>query len=235
MAPDEQLTNAYSFDLPPELVAQSHAHPRDASRLLLLRSGKVEHAQFADLPDSLRPGDLLVLNETKVIAARIFGERHGSGGRVEILLLRPAAQQRYDGTALQWLALVRPGRKMRPGQQVDFGSHGRAIVGAVHADGIREVTFELAEPLEAFLQSAGRLPLPPYISNDTQEAQDDYQTIFARTPGSVAAPTASLHFTQEVMRRLEATGVETARLCLDVGIGTFRPMKTQRLDEHHMH
>jgi len=133
------------------------------------------------------------------------------------------------------LALVRPGRKMKPGQQVDFGAHGKAIVGAVHADGIREITFELAEPLEEFLQSAGRLPLPPYISNESQEAQDDYQTIFARTPGSVAAPTASLHFTHNVMQRLEAAGVHIARLCLDVGIGTFRPMKTGRLDEHHMH
>ncbi|MDP9016969.1 MAG: S-adenosylmethionine:tRNA ribosyltransferase-isomerase, partial [Candidatus Eremiobacteraeota bacterium] len=223
MPPDEHLSSAYHFDLPPELIAQSHAHPRDASRLLVVRADSNEHATFGVLPKYLRPGDLLVLNETKVIAARILGARHGSGGRVEVLLLRPAAQQRYDGTAVTWLALVRPGRKLRDGQQIDFGTYGNAIVRSVHDDGIRELEFDLSLPFETFLSEAGRLPLPPYITNESAQAQEDYQTIFARTPGSVAAPTASLHFTEQVMTGLSERGIEIAKLSLEVGIGTFRP------------
>ena len=235
MTIDEHLTRAYDFTLPPELIAQSHAHPRDASRLLVMRGATLDDAHFSDLPQYLRPGDLLVLNETKVIPARIFGRREPGGARVEVLLLRPAATQRYDPGASVWLALVRPGAKMQAGQRISFGDAGFAVVRAIDGEGIRELEFTLEIPFEAFLERAGRLPLPPYIANSSQEAQDDYQTIFARTPGSVAAPTASLHFTPRVFERLAQGGVQTARLCLDVGLGTFRAVKAERLSDHVMH
>ena len=233
--PDDALTSAYTFDLPKELIAQSHARPRDASRLLVMRPTGLEHARFSDLPRYLRHGDLVVLNETKVFAARLFGRREGSGGRVELLLLRPADGQRYDPSARRWQALVRPGRAMPLGQRVDFEELGCAHVVGIHENGVREIELTLAVAWDDFLARAGRLPLPPYISNGSQEAQEDYQTIFARTPGSVAAPTASLHFTGEVLLALEEAGVQTARLCLDVGLGTFSPVKAVRLDKHCMH
>lgn len=232
---DERLAGAYDFDLPAELIAQSHAHPRDASRLLVLGERGMVHARFSQLAQFLRPDDLLVLNETRVIAARLLAQREPGGGRVEILLLNPASGQRYDASALRWLALVKPGRKMRPGQRVRFGDLGTAVVASESGEGLREVEFDLNVPFETLLERSGKLPLPPYIHNDSQEAQEDYQTIFARNPGSVAAPTASLHFTAGVMESLRAAGVETATLTLDVGLGTFRPMKALRLDEHVMH
>lgn len=235
MATDDGLTDAYDFDLPQELIAQTHAHPRDASRLLVMRNGALEDARFSELPGYLRTGDLLVLNETRVIAARLSGTREGSGGAVEVLLLRPAAQQRYDGRALRWHALLKPGRRVRAGTRILFGSDASAHVVAEFGEGVRELEFSLATPFENFLERAGRLPLPPYIKNESQEAQNDYQTIFARKPGSVAAPTASLHFTGDVMNGLAERGVEIAYLTLDVGLGTFRPMKSNRLSEHHMH
>jgi S-adenosylmethionine:tRNA ribosyltransferase-isomerase len=202
--------------------------------MLVMRGGSLEDALFSDLPRYLRDGDLLVLNETRVIAARLLGTRKG-GGDAELLLLRPAAQQRYDADALVWQALVKPGRKLRAGASIDFSGFGSARVVAELDGGVREIEFELGVPFEAFLASAGRMPLPPYIKNESQEAQDDYQTIFARRPGSVAAPTASLHFTETVINALGSRGVRIAKLCLDVGLGTFRPMKGERLDEHHMH
>jgi len=202
---------------------------------MVLRGDGLEHRTFRDLPEILRPGDLLVLNETRVIAARLFGTRD-AGGKAEVLLLRPADRARYDPGSVHWLALVRPGRKLREGARVLFGDLGSATVTAVHEDdGVRELTFELAVPFETLLERAGKLPLPPYIHNDTRDAQERYQTVFARTPGSVAAPTASLHFTPELFERLAARGVETAKLVLDVGLGTFRPMQSERVDEHVMH
>jgi S-adenosylmethionine:tRNA ribosyltransferase-isomerase len=201
---------------------------------VLHRAG-IEHRTFRDLPEILRPGDLLVLNETRVIAARLFGTR-GAGSKAEVLLLRPSDRARYDPSSTHWLALVRPGRKLLGGATISFGDLGSATVTGVHPDdGVRELAFDLAVPFETLLERAGKLPLPPYIHNDTQDAQDRYQTVFARTPGSVAAPTASLHFTPELFERLTACGVETARLVLDVGLGTFRPMQTERVDEHLMH
>ncbi|MBC5815928.1 MAG: tRNA preQ1(34) S-adenosylmethionine ribosyltransferase-isomerase QueA [Candidatus Eremiobacteraeota bacterium] len=235
MATDEGLTEAYDFDLPQALIAQSHSRPRDASRLLVMRDGLLEDARFSGLPRYLRAGDLLVLNETRVIAARLFGIREGSGGAVEVLLLRPAAQQRYDARALRWQALVKPGRRLRTGMRILFGSDASALVAADLHEGVRELEFTLTVPFEQFLERAGRLPLPPYIKNESQEAQEDYQTIFAREPGSVAAPTASLHFTDAVMNELAEGGVQLVRLTLDIGLGTFRPMKGNRLSEHHMH
>lgn len=189
---------------------------------------------FRDLPHYLREGDVLVLNETRVIAARVFGVRP-TGGRVEVLLLRPSHAGRYDPNASSWHALVRPGRRLGVGQPISFGELGTARVSALLEEGIREVQFDLNVPFEQFLERAGRLPLPPYIKNESEEAQVRYQTVFAREPGSVAAPTASLHFTQSVLDEIEKKGVRIVKLVLDVGLGTFRPMKAERLDEHVMH
>jgi S-adenosylmethionine:tRNA ribosyltransferase-isomerase len=202
---------------------------------MVLRGDGIEHRTFRDLPEILRPGDLLVLNETRVIAARLFGTRE-TGGKAEVLLLRPSDRARYDPASVHWLALARPGRKLRDGARILFGDLGSATVTAVHEDdGVRELAFVLNVPFETLLERAGKLPLPPYIHNDTSDAQERYQTVFARTPGSVAAPTASLHFTPELFERLTARGVETTKLVLDVGLGTFRPMQSERVDEHVMH
>lgn len=175
-----------------------------------------------------------MLNETRVIAARVFGTRP-SGGRVEILLLRPSHHGRYDPSATRWQALVKPGRRLGEGQRITFGELGEAQIVSVHDDGVRDVEFSLRVPFEAFLDRAGRLPLPPYIHNESEEAQARYQTIFAREPGSVAAPTASLHFTDAVFDALSRRGVTMVKLVLDVGLGTFRPMQGERLEEHVMH
>ena len=205
---------------------------------MVVGAERIEHRIFHDLPQLLRRGDLLVLNETRVIAARIFGTRvvsEGAGGRVELLLLHPAESMRYDAAATRWIALARPARRLRTGACIAFEGFGNARVEREFDGGMREVAFDLDRPFEAFLAQAGRLPLPPYIKNDSDEAQARYQTVFARTPGSVAAPTASLHFTPEVLQALDSAGVEIARLTLDVGIGTFRPMQSERIDEHVMH
>lgn len=199
-----------------------------------MRRGEIAHRVFRDLPEYLREGDVLVLNETRVIAARVFGTRP-SGGRVEILLLRPTHHPRYDPSATRWQALAKPGRRLGVGQRVLFGDLGEAQIAAVHDDGVRDLEFALQVPFETFLERAGRLPLPPYIHNESDEAQERYQTIFAREPGSVAAPTASLHFTNAVFEALSRRGVQLVKLVLDVGLGTFRPMQGNRLDEHVMH
>lgn len=201
--------------------------------MLVLRHGEIEHRIFRDLPEYVREGDVLVLNETRVIAARVFGTRP-SGGRVELLLLRPH-HGRYDPSATRWQALAKPGRRLQAGQRITFGDLAQAEIVGVHEDGVRDVEFSLRVPFEEFLERAGKLPLPPYIHNESEEAQQRYQTIFAREPGSVAAPTASLHFTESVFAALRAKGVEIVKLVLDVGLGTFRPMQGERLDQHVMH
>ncbi len=233
----EDLASAYSFDLPEELIAQHPAPVRDASRLMVVLPSGIEHKIFRDLPSVLRSGDVLVLNETRVIAARLFGTRAGTGGAVEVLLLHPADGARYDpnANANVWTALVRPAKRLRRGATIAFGDLGVAHVTGKLEEGIRTLHFEVPIPFESFLERAGRLPLPPYIRNDSDEAQIRYQTVFAREPGSVAAPTASLHFTPELLEEIRDRGVEIVRLTLDVGLGTFRPMKGERLDEHTMH
>ena len=203
--------------------------------MLVLRSGCMEHRVFRDLPRYLRRGDVLVLNETRVIAARIFAKREPTGGHVELLLLRPTHHGRYDPTATRWQVLGKPGRRLREGQLLSFDDLGTATIVAVGEDGIRDIEFALSVPFEEFLARAGRLALPPYIHNESAETQERYQTIFARDPGSVAAPTASLHFTQSVFDALRSNGVEIVKLVLDVGLGTFRPMQGEHLDEHVMH
>jgi S-adenosylmethionine:tRNA ribosyltransferase-isomerase len=202
---------------------------------MVLDGDRIEHARFRDLPRFLRPNDVLVLNETRVIAARLFGTREPSGGRVELLLLHPASSARYDAGALRWIALVRPARRLRIGERVRFESSGSAVIIAELDDGAREVEFDLDEPFAEFLERAGRLPLPPYVHDDSARNRARYQTVFARVPGSVAAPTASLHFTAELLAQIEGLGVALARIVLDVGLGTFRPMTVEWIDEHVMH
>lgn len=222
--------------MPEELIAQQPAPVRDASRLMIVDGDEFEDAAFGDLPRYLRAGDLLVLNETRVIAARLAGRRIPSGGRVELLLLHPADSDRYRGDALRWIALARPARRLHAGDRIGFSVPGEATVVRVLDAGAREVAFDhLGVPFDAFLERAGRLPLPPYVRTDSDEAQRRYQTVFARVPGSVAAPTASLHFTPELLERLTAAGIEIVRIALDVGLGTFRPIVAERIDDHRMH
>jgi S-adenosylmethionine:tRNA ribosyltransferase-isomerase len=231
---DERSTAAYDYELPSELIAQHPAPRRDASRLLVLSGGSIAHRTFADLPGLLRRGDLLVLNETRVIPARLFGVRD-DGGRVELLLLHPADGLRYDPEARRWIALSRPARRLREGTRIAFGELGEAVVTALLAEGMREVELRPSVGFEEFLARAGVMPLPPYIHTDPSTVGDRYQTVFARVPGSVAAPTASLHFTPEVLSGLEHAGVEIARVSLNVGLGTFRPVNVERVDRHEMH
>lgn len=226
---------AYDYNLPKELIAQRPAQPRDSSRLLALRADTIEHLRFSDFPSMLQAGDLLVLNETRVIPARVHGQRIPSGGEVELLFLRPAQEAHYDPRSSRWLVLAKPGRRLRSGERIGFADLGELTITGVRSDGVREVELRLNIEFEEFLERAGELPLPPYVTEDSREAQAGYQTIFARDPGSVAAPTASLHFTQAIFDELERRGVQIAKLSLDVGLGTFRPLQTERLDEHTMH
>jgi S-adenosylmethionine:tRNA ribosyltransferase-isomerase len=231
----EEFAAAYDYELPPELIAQHPVAQRDQSRLLVVGREAFQHRSFADVPDILQPGDVLVLNDTRVIAARLRGTRDPSGGAVELLLLHPAGGARYDERAASWIALARPARRLRAGEAMRFGEFGRAHVTRELDEGMREVVFETAMPFAQFLAAAGRLPLPPYVHADDDELQSRYQTVFARTLGSVAAPTASLHFTEDMLERVRTRGVEIAYVTLDVGLGTFRPMKTERIDAHVMH
>lgn len=215
------------------------------------------HRTFRDLPNLLGPTDLLVLNETRVIAARLFGERitdghggpsvaeaqdgrkatdgHGGPSVAELLLLHPAGSLRYDPHALAWIALARPARRLRTGNRVAFGPFGEATIRSELEEGMREVVFRIELPFEKFLERAGRMPLPPYIRNGSPQAQERYQTVFARLPGSVAAPTASLHFTSQLLHEIARRGVEIVRLSLNVGLGTFRPVTVESIDRHVMH
>jgi S-adenosylmethionine:tRNA ribosyltransferase-isomerase len=202
---------------------------------MVLDGDAIEDAVFCDLPRFLRDGDLLVLNETRVIPARLIGKRIPTGGQAELLLLHPAQSLRYRADALRWVALARPARRLNQGARIEFGDGALAIVRSVLPDGMREVEFALNEPFESFLARLGCLPLPLYVRTDSEEAQRGYQTVFARVPGSVAAPTASLHFTHALLERIERAGVEIARIELDVGLGTFRPITASRIDEHPMH
>jgi S-adenosylmethionine:tRNA ribosyltransferase-isomerase len=209
---------------------------------MVLDPGGTQHRMFYELPELLEAGDVLVLNETRVIAARLSAVRAQSGGRVELLLLHPAGSIRYDPTAVRWIALVRPAKRLRTGSICAILSprSGQARLGTARVvreleDGVRELEFDVGSPFETFLARAGQLPLPPYIHNESHEAQERYQTVFARVPGSVAAPTASLHFTPRLLERLQERGIAIARLTLDVGLGTFRPVSARTVSEHRMH
>jgi S-adenosylmethionine:tRNA ribosyltransferase-isomerase len=201
--------------------------------LVLGAGGAPQHRSFADLPSLLRAGDVLVLNETRVVRARLAAERE-HGGSAEVLLLRPRDRAAFDPAARDWLALVRPGRKLRTGARLRFGDV-RATVVAVLPDGPRVLRFDDGVDVGALLEERGEVPLPPYVGSGDAARAERYQTVFARVPGSVAAPTASLHFTDELLAALRERGVVLAPLVLDVGIGTFRPMAGETIDEHVMH
>lgn len=223
------FTSELDYHLPEELIAQHPADRRDASRMLVLdRASRQIHADvFRNLPQYLRKGDCLVLNETKVIRARLFG-RKPSGGRVEILLLRETAPA-------VWEALVRPSAKVKPGTPITLSGGVCATVGETLEQGRRIVRFDTPDVLQ-ILEQTGEIPLPPYIRRPHAAPSDDdrYQTIYARTPGAVAAPTAGLHFTPEIFAALDAAGVERVALTLHVGYGTFRPIRAERVEEHEL-
>lgn len=220
----------FDFSLPEELIAQHPVEPRDASRLLVLpkAGGAVEHRRFRDLVDYLNPGDLLVVNETKVMPARLLGAKEGTGGAAEVLLLKRLDRDR-------WETLVKPGRRLRPGARITFGDGQlRATVLEPTAAGGRVVQFAYEGVFEQVLDRLGEMPLPPYITARLEDATR-YQTVYAREWGSAAAPTAGLHFTPELFAELEANGVRTEKVLLHVGLGTFRPVETEQIEAHQMH
>ncbi len=223
-------TSDYYFDLPEELIAQDPLEDRSASRLLVLDkdTGKTEHHVFKEIINYLNPGDCLVLNNTKVIPARLLGTKKDTGAAVEILLLK-----RRENDI--WETLVKPGKKLRPGAEVTFGD-GRltATILEIVEEGNRLVQFHYDGIFEEVLDALGEMPLPPYITHKLQD-RNRYQTVYAKFEGSAAAPTAGLHFTQELLQEIEAKGVDIAYVTLHVGLGTFRPVKVDNVLEHHMH
>lgn len=230
MAPEELRTSDFFFDLPQELIAQDPLEDRSSSRLLVLdrRTGSISHGGFRGILKYLQPGDCLVLNDTKVIPARLLGQREGTGGHVEVLLLK-----RQEGDV--WETLVKPGKKCRPGARLVFGDGRlRAQVLETVQEGCRRVKFEYEGIFEEVLDALGEMPLPPYITHRLADP-DRYQTVYARYEGSAAAPTAGLHFTRDLLEKIQAKGVETAYVTLHVGLGTFRPVKEERVLDHHMH
>ena len=225
----------FDFKLPDELIAQHPAPERDGSRMMLVRreTGKREHLRFRDLPDVLGPEHFLVINETRVFPARLHARRPGKNEKIEILLLR----EERPG---QWLALTKPGRKTPVGQRLQIGD-AAAEVSAITESGSRVIEFEGFEHggnLLEFFEKVGETPTPPYIlrkdSGDTEEDRLRYQTVYARQSGSVAAPTAGLHFTEAVLRRLDAKGVSVCKILLHVGYGTFKPIRVENIEEHEM-
>ena len=219
----------FSFDLPEELIAQTPLQRRDASRLLHLdkNTGALEHAHFYDLPRFLRKGDCLVLNDSRVLPARLIGTR-SSGGGVELVLLRDLG----DG---KWECLSRPGRKTKPGTELSFGDGElTATVLEVAEGGNRIVQFHYEGIFLEVLERLGKMPLPPYIREELQDSER-YQTVYSRDLGSAAAPTAGLHFTKELLAQIEDMGVNIAYVTLHVGLGTFRPVKEEEIEDHPMH
>ena len=224
--------SSYSYALPPENIAQFPANPRDSSRLLVwnVRADSVDWTRhFRDITEFLREGDLLILNDTRVIPARLFGKRE-SGGKCEVFLLR-----NLSADFLEWEALVRPARKLHAGTVIDVHGVSAEILSEKN-EGIRSVRFALPdrEAFMQFLDSAGSVPLPPYI-HAGDEMREAYQTVFARNDGSAAAPTASLHFTPELLTKIQEQGVRIGYVTLHVGLGTFRPVKAQDIREHEIH
>ena len=225
----ELKTSDFYYDLPPELIAQTPLAQRDASRLMHLDpvTGAVEYLHFHDIVSLLNPGDCLVLNDSRVLPARLMGARP-TGGAVEVLLLRDLGNN-------CWECLCKPGRKMLPGSEVSFGDGElKAVVREVREDGNRVVEFFYEGIFLEVLERLGKMPLPPYIKAELAD-QERYQTVYSREVGSAAAPTAGLHFTNELLDKVRAKGVRTAFVTLHVGLGTFRPVKADNILEHHMH
>lgn len=222
-------THDFWYDLPEELIAQTPLQKRDTSRLLVMDrvTGAVSHKHFYDIIDYLRPGDCLVLNDSRVLPARLLGHRP-TGGAVEVLLLQDLGENK-------WECLCKPGRKMQVGCEVIFGNGElTATVTEVKEDGNRVVEFHYEGIFLEVLERLGKMPLPPYIKEDLQD-QERYQTVYSREVGSAAAPTAGLHFTNELLDRIRKKGVKTAFVTLHVGLGTFRPVKAEQITDHHMH
>ena len=220
----------FYFDLPEELIAQDPLEDRSSSRLLVLdkKTGATSHHIFREIKDYLKPGDCLVINDTKVIPARLIGEKEGTGGKVEVLLLKRKGND-------VWETLVKPGKKMKPGARVSFGDgllKGEVL--EVVEEGNRLIHFEYEGIFEEILDQLGEMPLPPYITHKLQD-KNRYQTVYAKHEGSAAAPTAGLHFTPELLAAIEAKGIRIARVTLHVGLGTFRPVKVEDVTQHHMH
>jgi S-adenosylmethionine:tRNA ribosyltransferase-isomerase len=227
-------TSAYDYELPAEQIAQHPQQRRDESRLMVVdrATGRTGHRVFRDVRELVEPGDALVLNETRVFPARLLGYRAG-GGTAEVFLLHPAAG---GGGGGRWHALVRPGARLREGKRVTVSAELEVEILETLPDGERLVRLHSESPLDELLERYGEVPLPPYVKRAaTAEDRERYQTVYARERGSVAAPTAGLHFTPELLAEIERRGVEIVRLLLHVGIGTFRPVETEDPGEHRMH
>ncbi len=223
-------TSDFYFDLPKELIAQDPLADRSASRLLVLdkKTGRMEHHIFREIADFLNPGDCLVINDTKVIPARLYGNKAGTDAKIEVLLLK-----RREGDV--WETLVKPGKKAKPGTVISFGEGlltGEVL--EIVQEGNRLIRFSYEGIFEEILDRLGQMPLPPYITHPLED-KNRYQTVYAKHDGSAAAPTAGLHFTQELLKKIRGKGVNIAHITLHVGLGTFRPVKTEEIAEHHMH
>lgn len=223
-------TSDFYYDLPKELIAQDPLEDRSASRLLhlSLKDGSLEHRHFRDILDYLRKGDCLVINDTRVIPARLYGHKEDTGAAIEILLLKRMGKD-------VWECLVKPGKKARPGAKISFGDGlltGEIL--EIGEEGNRHIQFYYEGIFEEILDQLGEMPLPPYITHKLQD-KNRYQTVYAREDGSAAAPTAGLHFTKELLEEVKAKGVAIAPVTLHVGLGTFRPVKVEDVENHHMH
>ena len=220
----------FDFELPEELIAQTPLFNRSDSKLLTLnrKTGEIQHHQFKDIVQYLQAGDTLVLNNTKVLPARLFGQKKDTGAKVEVLLLKQLEGDR-------WETLVKPGKKLRPGHEVVFGD-GRltCIVEEITEVGGRMVRFQYDGIFNEILDQLGQMPLPPYIKEQLED-KDRYQTVYAKHLGSAAAPTAGLHFTEDLLKQIEDKGVQIVYVTLHVGLGTFRPVQAENIEEHHMH
>ena len=220
----------FYFDLPQELIAQDPLEDRASSRLLVLdkKTGELTHRGFRDILEYLKPGDCLVINDTKVIPARLFGVKEDTGAKIEVLLLK---RREHD----IWETLVKPGKKAKPGTRIVFGEG--LLTGTVLEtvdDGNRLIQFSYEGIFEEILDQLGQMPLPPYITHQLKD-KNRYQTVYAKHDGSAAAPTAGLHFTKELLKQIEDMGVKIAHVTLHVGLGTFRPVKVENVQDHHMH
>lgn len=223
-------TSDFYYDLPPELIAQTPLTDRSSSRLLVLgkENGEISHKHFYDIEDMLGDGDCLVLNDTRVLPARLYGEKEGTGGKIEFLLLNRIDRDR-------WEVILKPGKKAKPGAKFVFGGGllKAEIIETVN-DGNRIVEFSCDGVFENILDQLGEMPLPPYITEKLQD-KERYQTVYSKNDGSAAAPTAGLHFTKELLERIAAKGVKIAYVTLHVGLGTFRPVKVDDVENHKMH
>ena len=223
-------TSDFYYDLPEELIAQDPLEDRSSSRLLVLdkKTGETEHHVFREIVDYLDPGDCLVINDTKVIPARLIGAKEETGAKIEVLLLKRGADD-------VWETLVKPGRKAKPGTRISFGDGlltGEVV--DIVDEGNRLIRFEYDGIFEEILDQLGQMPLPPYITHQLKD-KDRYNTVYAEHPGSAAAPTAGLHFTPELLEKIKNKGVDIAHVTLHVGLGTFRPVKVDDVENHHMH